>query len=110
MAENFWSKEELITEIEKGSKIVKFRIVEKDGKRYFEQREWFENKHGEELPTKKGYTWPLEIWEDFKLAMEESIETIDQKLLKEENKDDKEGRIQGKDNGGKGRKERRQRK
>ncbi len=72
---NFWDEEITLKEIEKGSKMVKFRIVKKGDKTYFEQREWFE-KDGEEHPTKKGFTWPLtkELWPDFELAMEEAME------------------------------------
>jgi len=88
---NFWDEEITLTEIEKGSKIVKFRIVRKGDKTYFEQREWFENKEGEETPTKKGYTWPLtqELWPDFEMAMEEAMEMA-RKYLEGGNRNDQE--------------------
>ena len=88
---SFWDKETTITEVEKtGNKLVRFRIVEKGGKKYFEQREWFEDKSGELKPTRKGYTWPItpELWSDFKTAMEETIEEIEQNHLEEDGKDD----------------------
>jgi len=66
MAKKFWDEEKLIGEVEKSKNTtIKFKVVKKDGVLYGESREWFTDKNGEEMPTKKGHCLTVEQIDDF---------------------------------------------
>jgi len=77
MAEKFWDEERELERIDKGGgSFYVARIVEKDGNRYGEVRQWFEDREGNERPTKKGLVVPEGSLKDMRALWDTIIEEI----------------------------------
>lgn len=62
----FWDKETLVGEFEKNGSgnTYKVKIVEKDERKFVDFREFFTNKDGEDVPTRKGVAIPADVLVD----------------------------------------------
>ncbi len=84
----FWDYEYIVEETEKGSNIVKFSLAAKDGKQFISIREWYTDKEGNERPTRKGLTIPVDLIDDYTAAIDACVDALDHMETKKKELED----------------------
>ncbi len=76
----FWDNEKEIERVDKGGNSFYIaRIVERNGEKFGEVRQWFTDKDGNERPTKKGLVIPQESLSDVRAMLDMIMDELEVK-------------------------------